>query len=267
MSWPPVEESGFVHQGSRQQLPDEAAGYVREQIMSGNFRPGDFLRMGPIAEAVGMSITPVREGLLALAAEGYVRAIPRRGFVVAEFTRRDIQDLFWTQAKLAGGASLPSARRPSRRFGTTCAIAREHRQSPAPALLRLARVSCRHGVDRSRDLARGAEGAGSRTGAPGDGAAYRGERRCRDRDARGTRALGREGVMMVRDGSLHCAARRARSDRERLAKGCRMPYAPTVGAGDSASQYNIFDEESSNPRIRRSRSAGSAQCLTRRRAG
>ena len=110
MSWPPVEESGFVHQGSRQQLPDEAAGYVREQIMSGNFRPGDFLRMGPIAEAVGMSITPVREGLLALAAEGYVRAIPRRGFVVAEFTRRDIQDLFWTQAKLAGELAARAAR-------------------------------------------------------------------------------------------------------------------------------------------------------------
>lgn len=97
--------------GRRPQLPDEVASYVREQIMSGRFRPGDFLRMEPIAEAVGVSNTPVREGLLALRSEGFVRLVPRRGFVVAEFSRQDIRDLFWTQATLAGELAARAAQR------------------------------------------------------------------------------------------------------------------------------------------------------------
>ena len=58
--------------------------------------------MEPIAEAVGVSNTPVREGLLALQSEGFVRLVPRRGFVVAPFTAQDVHDLFWAQAQLAG---------------------------------------------------------------------------------------------------------------------------------------------------------------------
>lgn len=94
----------------RRQLPDEVAGYVREQIMSGRMRPGDFLRMEPIAEAVGVSITPVREGLLMLRSEGFVTLVPRRGFQVAEFTRQDVRDLFWAQGQLSGELAARAAK-------------------------------------------------------------------------------------------------------------------------------------------------------------
>jgi len=95
----------------RRQLPDEVASYVREQIMSGHLRPGDFLRMEPIAEAVGVSNTPVREGLLRLSSEGFVSLVPRRGFVVAPFTRQDVSDLFWAQGQLAGELAARTAKR------------------------------------------------------------------------------------------------------------------------------------------------------------
>jgi DNA-binding GntR family transcriptional regulator len=97
--------------GRRQGLPEEVAGYVREQIMSGNLRPGEFLRTEPIAEAVGVSITPVREGLLLLSSEGFVTLVPRRGFVVAAFTRQDVHDLFWAQSQLAGELAARAAKR------------------------------------------------------------------------------------------------------------------------------------------------------------
>lgn len=97
--------------GKRNGLADEVASYVREQIMSAHFRPGEFLRTEPIAEAVGVSITPVREGLLSLGAEGFVTLVPRRGFVVAAFTRQDIRDLFWTQGQLAGELAARAATR------------------------------------------------------------------------------------------------------------------------------------------------------------
>jgi DNA-binding GntR family transcriptional regulator len=97
--------------GSRRtQLPEEVASYVRDLIISGKVRPGEYLRMEPIAEALGVSTTPVREGLLALVSEGFVQLVPRRGFVVAPFTQQDIRDLFWAQAQLAGELAARAAK-------------------------------------------------------------------------------------------------------------------------------------------------------------
>ena len=96
--------------GSRRtQLPEEVASYVRELIITGAVRPGDYLRMEPIAAALGVSNTPVREGLLALRGQGFVQLVPRRGFVVAEFTPQDIRDLFWVQAQLASELTARAA--------------------------------------------------------------------------------------------------------------------------------------------------------------
>ncbi|MBF6245746.1 GntR family transcriptional regulator [Nocardia elegans] len=86
----------------RQQLSEDVATYVRELIITGRVRPGDFLRTEPIAEAVGVSNTPVREGLLLLSGEGFVELVPRRGFMVSAFSRQDVRDIFWAQATLAG---------------------------------------------------------------------------------------------------------------------------------------------------------------------
>lgn len=97
---------------SRRQLPEVVAAYVRELILSGGTKRGEFLRLEPIAEALGVSNTPVREGLLSLGSEGLVSLVPRRGFVVQSFTRQDVEDIFWAQATicsghiLAGGKSL-----------------------------------------------------------------------------------------------------------------------------------------------------------------
>src|ERR1700750_1583976 len=89
-------------QRNRRPLPEEVAAYVRGVIIGGAVQPGEFLRMEPIAEAVGVSNTPVREGLLLLRSEGFVRLVPRRGFVVEPFTQQDVRDLFWAEAQLAG---------------------------------------------------------------------------------------------------------------------------------------------------------------------
>lgn len=97
--------------GKRQQLPEEVAAYVRELIISGQVRPGEFLRMEPIAEAIGVSNTPVREGLLALQSEGFVTLVPRRGFVVASFTQQDVRDLFWAQAQFASELAARAAKK------------------------------------------------------------------------------------------------------------------------------------------------------------
>jgi DNA-binding GntR family transcriptional regulator len=90
--------------GLRPQLSDEVAARIREQIMYGQVRPGQFLRLERLAVEFGISVTPVREALQSLRSEGFVELEPRRGFVVSELTRQDIVDLFWVQAVL--GAEL-----------------------------------------------------------------------------------------------------------------------------------------------------------------
>lgn len=94
---------------TRMQLPDEVASYVRELILSGRVKRGEFLRLEPIADALSVSNTPVREGLLALRAEGLVELVPRRGFVAGAFTRQGVEDLFWIQATLGGELAARAA--------------------------------------------------------------------------------------------------------------------------------------------------------------
>src|SRR5438552_6352602 len=96
---------------ARTQLPEEVAAYVRDLITSGNARPGQFLRIERIAEAVGVSQTPVREALLSLRSEGLVDLLPRRGFMVAPITPQYITDLFWAQSLIAGELAARAAER------------------------------------------------------------------------------------------------------------------------------------------------------------
>lgn len=92
------------------QLSGSVASHLREQIISGKLKPGDFLRIDAIASELGVSTTPVREGLLLLQSESFVRLLPRRGFVVNSFGKDDLRDIFWAQAvvgaELAGRAAV-----------------------------------------------------------------------------------------------------------------------------------------------------------------
>lgn len=95
--------------GPAPQLPDRIALVLRDRILSGELRPGTFLRMDRIAAELGVSHTPVREALQSLRAEDMVHAVPRRGFVVAELTRDDVADLFEVQADLTGRLAARAA--------------------------------------------------------------------------------------------------------------------------------------------------------------
>lgn len=97
---PPI--SADARRRRRPHLSDEAAAYVRELIISGQLRPGTFIRPDGIAEDLGSSVTPVREALVMLRGEGFLEQAPRRGFRVAPLSGDDIRDLFAAQALLAG---------------------------------------------------------------------------------------------------------------------------------------------------------------------
>jgi DNA-binding GntR family transcriptional regulator len=86
----------------RPQLSDDVSNYVRDLIVSGQVRAGEFLRLETLAAQLGTSVTPVREALVSLRGDGFVILQPRRGFMVAPFTKGDILDIYQVQAYLAG---------------------------------------------------------------------------------------------------------------------------------------------------------------------
>ncbi len=63
-------------------LKEEIYQFLTEKIQSKEFSVGDKLSEVPIANALGVSRTPVREALNQLAFEGFITKIPYRGFFI-----------------------------------------------------------------------------------------------------------------------------------------------------------------------------------------
>ena len=101
-------EPGF---SARPQLADDVARYVRRRIFDGSVRAGEYLRLDQLAAELGISVTPVREALLNLRAEGLLELLPRRGFMVLEVTARDVADVANVQAFVGGELAARAAER------------------------------------------------------------------------------------------------------------------------------------------------------------
>lgn len=87
---------------ARPQLAEDVARFVRRRIFEGIYPAGRYIRLEQLAEELGISVTPVREALFGLSAEGLLTQLPRRGFVVLPITRRDIADVSDVQAHIGG---------------------------------------------------------------------------------------------------------------------------------------------------------------------
>jgi DNA-binding GntR family transcriptional regulator len=86
----------------RAQLGDEVASYIRDLIMAGQLGGGEYIRLDRLASHLGVSATPVREALTSLRAEGFLELEPRKGFFVLPLTAKDVEDVFYAQATIAG---------------------------------------------------------------------------------------------------------------------------------------------------------------------
>lgn len=73
--------------------PDRVYAHVKHAILDRTLPGGQLLTEGEIAERVGVSRTPVREGLLRLQAEGLVQLIPKRGALVVPVSPEEVEDV------------------------------------------------------------------------------------------------------------------------------------------------------------------------------
>ncbi len=94
---------------ARPQLSEDVARLIRRRIFDGAYAAGSYVRLDQLAAELGISVTPVREALFALCAEGLINQQPRRGFVVLPVTGRDVTDVANVQAHVGGELAARAA--------------------------------------------------------------------------------------------------------------------------------------------------------------
>ena len=78
---------------------------IREAIMEGRMRPGDRLTLAQLSTVLGMSITPIREAIRVLEADGLVSYEAHKGIWVTDLTAEQSRELTLLRARLEGLAT------------------------------------------------------------------------------------------------------------------------------------------------------------------
>ena len=91
--------------GRRKSLGQNVFDTLRHAIARGDISPGSRLVESRIAEALEISRTPVREAIHKLEREGFISRLPRGGFTVLGFSRKDIEETFGIRSVLESYAA------------------------------------------------------------------------------------------------------------------------------------------------------------------
>lgn len=86
---------------------------LRDAITEGTVKPGEHLGEPAIAESLGISRTPIREALLRLETERFVRRTAGRRLVVAEVSPEEVLDVYAVREVLNGLAAKLAAENAS----------------------------------------------------------------------------------------------------------------------------------------------------------
>ena len=99
-----LQEAHLVRPEQVRSLTKAIYAQLREDIVSARLKPGEKLRVGELCDRYGYSSTPVREALMLLAAEDFVRSEEMRGFFVAAASREEFLELTETRCMVEGPA-------------------------------------------------------------------------------------------------------------------------------------------------------------------
>lgn len=94
----------------REPLRETIRRELTDRIVSGDLPSGEPIRLVATASDLGVSITPLRESLVQLEIDGFVRSEPGRGYSVTEMTAAEVEELYpliWTLEALALRLAAP----------------------------------------------------------------------------------------------------------------------------------------------------------------
>lgn len=96
----------------RQSLSEQAAEAIKSRILSLDLSPGTRLVVDTLADELGVSRTPVREGLKQLVSHGIV-TYDGNTYAVTTYSRQDVEDIFTIRRALEALAASQAAQRMS----------------------------------------------------------------------------------------------------------------------------------------------------------
>src|SRR5687768_15118046 len=76
---------------------NRAYAFTKDRVLDSTFAGGDFITEGEVADALGMSRTPVREAFLRLEGEGMLRLYPKRGALVVPVSVGEVEAVMETR--------------------------------------------------------------------------------------------------------------------------------------------------------------------------
>lgn len=86
-----VEENEIIQ---KRPLKDDIFDVLHDKIVSGKYKPGEWLRQDDIATQLGVSMTPVREAFDLLVSAGLAERVAYRGVRVRETSTKDIVEAY-----------------------------------------------------------------------------------------------------------------------------------------------------------------------------
>ncbi|MFC8239686.1 GntR family transcriptional regulator [Streptomyces chartreusis] len=93
---------------------DRVYTHVKQGVLDRRYEGGTLLTEGELAEAVGVSRTPVREALLRLEVEGLIKLYPKKGALVLPVSAQEIKDVVETRILVEEHAARKAVPAPPR---------------------------------------------------------------------------------------------------------------------------------------------------------
>src|SRR5215216_4894852 len=106
--------SGEIEVIQKRPLKEDISDVLHEKIISGVYKPGDWLRQEDIATQLGVSMTPVREAFDLLVSAGLAERVPYRGVRVREMSTKDVVEAYGLRLLLEAVIAQEAARNITR---------------------------------------------------------------------------------------------------------------------------------------------------------
>ena len=105
-----LAQTGEADPIQKRPLKEDVFDSLHEKIVSGKYKPGEWLRQEDIATSLGVSMTPVREALDLLVAAGLAERVPYRGVRVREMVTKEVVEAYGLRLILEAMIAREAAR-------------------------------------------------------------------------------------------------------------------------------------------------------------
>ncbi|MFF2522555.1 GntR family transcriptional regulator [Streptomyces liangshanensis] len=107
---------------------DRVYSHIKQAVLERRYQGGTLLTEGELAEAVGVSRTPVREALLKLEVEGLIKLYPKKGALVLAVSVQEIADVVETRLLVEEFAVRKAVPAPARLIARLEEVLEEQRE-------------------------------------------------------------------------------------------------------------------------------------------